>query len=82
MQLSPVTLTLAMFLIPYHWLKGLGFQEGSPCLVFYTLGVPSWAPLAWLPFVEELGLPSLALSPHSSLNASLFWMLPPVGNCR
>ena len=27
-QLSPLTLTLVTFLIPYHWWKGMGFKKG------------------------------------------------------
>ena len=42
MQLSPLTLTPAAFLILYHLLKGVRIQEGSPCLAFNTLGITSW----------------------------------------
>ena len=42
MQLSPLTLTLATFLILYHLFKGVRIQEGSLYSAFYALGVLSW----------------------------------------
>ena len=53
MQLSPLTLTLATFSIPYHQWKGSGFKKG----VCEWCSMP-WVsclgrPLVWLPFLEE-----------------------------
>ena len=69
MQLSPLTLTLATFSIPYHWLKGSGFKKGV-CVWHFMLGCPG-TPLPWLPFLEGLRLPSLVPSPVFGLKAYL-----------
>ena len=57
---------------PVPLIKGVGIQEGSLCLAFYTLGVLSWTPSVGSPLFEEPGLPSLAPSPLFGLNVILF----------
>ena len=76
-QLSPLTLTLAMFSTPYHHWKGLRFYKG----------VCVWHPTPWAshpgvllvepPFLEGSRLPSLVPSPLCSLNSVLFWPISP-----
>ena len=69
-QISPLTLTLATFLIPYQWWKGLGFKKGV------WLWCPmSWAshlgmPLVWPLLLEGSWLPSSAMSPLFDLNVN------------
>ena len=80
MQLSLLTLNLAMFLIPYHQWKGWGFKKG-----ICTWHCTSWAfqpgvPSAWSPFLEGPRLPSLAPSPPFGLNVDQFWMPSPASN--
>ena len=67
-QLSPLTLTLAMFSILYHWLKGMGFKKGVCVWHFMPWVSCPGAPSVWSPFPEGLGLPSLAPSPLFGLN--------------
>ena len=58
---------------PVQSVKGVRIQEGSLCLVFYALGVPSWDTFSRvMPLFEGLGLPSLVPSPLFSLNGNLF----------
>ena len=61
-----LTLTLAMFLILYHWLKGSGFKKGVCIWHLMPWVSHPGAPLVGLPFLEGLELPALVLSP-------LFW---------
>ena len=72
MHLSLLTLTLAMSLIPYHWLKGLGFKEGVCVWHFIHWVSHPGALLAASPLFEGLMLPSLVPSPLFSFNLSLF----------
>ena len=65
MQLSLLTLTLAMFSIPYHWLKGLGFKKGVLFLAFYAWSVLSWDTFGMVAF------PWGALAPFFSATPSL-----------
>ena len=80
MHLSLLTLTLAIFLIPYHQLKGSGFKNGVCVWCFTPWASHLGAPLAWSPFLEGPRLPSLVSSPLFSLNVSLVWMSSPMGN--
>ena len=81
MQLSPLTLTLATFLIPYHWLQGSGFKKGVCAQYLMPWTSHPGAPLARPSFLEGLSLPSLVLSPLSSLKVHLPSSLPALGNC-
>ena len=70
MHLSPLTYS-GHVSIPYHQLKGLGFKKGV-CIWCFMPGVSCpGAPLAQLPFLDGLRLPSLVPSPLSGLKASL-----------
>ena len=57
--------------------KRVGIQEGSLCVESYTIGIPSWAPLAWLPWLVGPGLPLLMPSSLFGLNGKLTWMPSP-----
>ena len=72
MHLSPLTLTLANFLILCHQLKGMGFKKGVCVWHFMPWVSHPGAPLAGLPFLEGLRLPSLVPSPLFGLNLSPF----------
>ena len=79
-QLSLLTLTLAMFSILYHQIKGLGFKKGVWVWHFMPgISCPG-TPLAWSPFLEVLRLPSSVLSPLSILRVGPPELLPAVGN--
>ena len=82
MQLSLLILMLTTFSIPYHQWKGSGFKKGV-CLWHPMPWVSHpGTPLAWPPWLEGSGLPSLALSPPFGLNGWLFPSLalsPPFG---
>ena len=81
-QLSLLTLTLAMFLIPYHQVKGSGFKKGVWVWCFIPRMSQDEAPLMWLPFLEGFVLPSLVQSPSSCLEAVLPELTPAVCNHR
>ena len=80
MQLSQLTLTLAMFFTLYHDWKGLGFKKG----------VSVWYPMPWVscpgvslvesPFLPGSGIPSLAMSSLCGLNLIPFWPISPMDN--
>ena len=80
MQLSPLTLTVATFLIPYHQLKGSGFKKGVCAQHFMPRVSHPGAPLVQPSFLEGLGLPSSVPSPLSGLKVHLPLSLPAVGN--
>ena len=80
MQLSPLTLTLATFSIPYHQLKGSGCKKGVCAWDLMPWTSHPGAPLAWSAFLEGPRLPSSVPPPPFSSNASTFWMLPPMSN--
>ena len=80
MQCSPLTLTLAMFSILYPQLKGSGFKKGVCIWCFMPWVSHPGAPLAWLPFLEGLSLPSQVPSPLSSLMANQPLFLPAMGS--
>ena len=73
-QLSPITLTVAIFFPPVPSLERVRIQEGSPCVMSYALGIQSWVPSVESPFLEGSGLPSFVPSPLWSLNLVPFWL--------
>ena len=82
MQLFPLTLTLATFLILYHQLKGSRFKKGVHAQHFMPWASHPGSPSAWPSFLEGLSLTSLVLSPLSGLKAHLPSFLPAMGNHR
>ena len=70
-QLFPLTLTLAMFLTPYHHWKGFGFKKTVCVQCPMPWASHPGAPSAESIFLEGSGLPSLVQSPLCSLNLVL-----------
>ena len=80
-QLSLLTLTLAMFLILYQWVKVSIFKKGVWVWCFTPEVSLPWVPSEWLPFLRAW-LPYLVPSPPSGLKVSPTQFLPAMGNHR
>ena len=77
MQLSPLSLTLAMFSIPYQCWNGSGLEKGVCGGRLMPWRPPPGGPWAQTVLPEGFGLPSSIMSPLHSLTAHLLsWFLP------
>ena len=57
---------------PIPSIKGIGIHEGSLCLAFYALAVPSWGTFSGVTFVWGAQTPFFGAVHSLSLNAILF----------
>ena len=65
---------------PIPSLERVGIQEGSLCVTYYALGIPSWGAFGGVTFPGGSGLPSLVPCPLCGLNSVPFWLISPTDN--